>query len=317
MRAEESLRPGRLVAPHAVEDFAQVTYVYDDADRLTSITRDVAQVVFTYDNANRIAGVVLPNGVSLAYTYDADGHVTDLTYALGATTMGGLTYGYDAAGQRVSVGGTYARVLLPGALPSASLDNANQLIQHNGVSFSYDASGNLTSDGTRTFSWNARNELISVSGPNPASFTYEALGRRISRTVGGVTTGFLYDELNVVQEQISGITSSNLLTGLGLDEVFTRIEASGSQSLMPDVLGSTIAAANHAGVVQAEYSYGAFGTTTVVGASTNPTQFAGRENDGTGHYYYGARYYDPSLQRFISEDPIGFAGGPQSARLRR
>lgn len=44
-------------------------------------------------------------------------------------------------------------------------------------------------------------------------------------------------------------------------------------------------------------------------ASTNPHQFTGRENDATGLYYYRARYYHPTLQRFIAEDPIGFLGG--------
>ncbi|MGH7961734.1 MAG: RHS repeat-associated core domain-containing protein, partial [Candidatus Binatia bacterium] len=60
-----------------------------------------------------------------------------------------------------------------------------------------------------------------------------------------------------------------------------------------------------------EYSYAPFGETTRTGAvSTNPLQFTGRENDGTtGLCYYRARYYHPVLQRFISEDPIGFAGG--------
>jgi RHS repeat-associated protein len=45
------------------------------------------------------------------------------------------------------------------------------------------------------------------------------------------------------------------------------------------------------------------------GASTNSVQYTGRENDGTGLHYYRARYYHPRLQRFISEDPIGFGGG--------
>ncbi len=44
-------------------------------------------------------------------------------------------------------------------------------------------------------------------------------------------------------------------------------------------------------------------------ASDNLFQYTGRENDGTGLYYYRARYYSPDLQRFISEDPIGLFGG--------
>ena len=53
-----------------------------------------------------------------------------------------------------------------------------------------------------------------------------------------------------------------------------------------------------------------FGQATATGAaSPNLFQYTGRENDGTGLYYYRARYYHPGLQRFLSEDPIGFWGG--------
>jgi RHS repeat-associated protein len=48
---------------------------------------------------------------------------------------------------------------------------------------------------------------------------------------------------------------------------------------------------------------------TVSGPSANPYQFTGRENDGTGLYFYRARYYSPTFQRFVSQDPIGLAGG--------
>src|SRR5205814_1597536 len=57
------------------------------------------------------------------------------------------------------------------------------------------------------------------------------------------------------------------------------------------------------------YTYDPFGRTTVGGTSNNSFQFAGRENDRTGLYYYRARYYDPKVGRFISEDPTGLIGG--------
>jgi RHS repeat-associated protein len=64
------------------------------------------------------------------------------------------------------------------------------------------------------------------------------------------------------------------------------------------------------GAIQTQYSYEPFGATTETGAtSSNWYQFTGRANDGTGLYYYRARYYSPRFQRFISEDPIGFNGG--------
>jgi RHS repeat-associated protein len=58
------------------------------------------------------------------------------------------------------------------------------------------------------------------------------------------------------------------------------------------------------------YAYSAYGETVALGPDGgNPLQYTGRENDGTGLYYYRARYYDPLLKRFIAEDPIGTEGG--------
>src|SRR5204862_4078770 len=65
-----------------------------------------------------------------------------------------------------------------------------------------------------------------------------------------------------------------------------------------------------AGSIQTQYTYEAFGQTTTTGASsTNQRQYTGRENDGTGLYFYRARYYNPQLARFITEDPLDFTGG--------
>jgi RHS repeat-associated protein len=62
--------------------------------------------------------------------------------------------------------------------------------------------------------------------------------------------------------------------------------------------------------VQTQYSYEPFGKTTASGAANTSTfQYTDRENDGTGLYYFRARCYNPTLQRFISEDPIGLKGG--------
>lgn len=68
--------------------------------------------------------------------------------------------------------------------------------------------------------------------------------------------------------------------------------------------------ADGSGMVQTRYTYAPFGARTISGAvSTNANEFTGRENDGTGLYYYRARYYAPTLQRFTAEDPIGISGG--------
>jgi RHS repeat-associated protein len=77
-----------------------------------------------------------------------------------------------------------------------------------------------------------------------------------------------------------------------------------------DALGSVIGLLDDTGIPKTGYTYDPFGNVTILGEpSDNPFQYTGRENDNTGLYYYRARYYSPELQRFISEDPIGFNGG--------
>jgi len=107
------------------------------------------------------------------------------------------------------------------------------------------------------------------------------------KTISGTTSNFLYDGLNLVQELSSGGTpTANLLPGLDIDETFTRTDAGGTSTLLLDALGSTLALADASGTVRTTYSYDPFGATTASGtASTNATQFTGRENDGAGVYY--------------------------------
>jgi RHS repeat-associated protein len=140
------------------------------------------------------------------------------------------------------------------------------------------------------------------------TFTYDAYGRRIAKTASSTTTNYLYDGANIVQELVSGTPTANLLSG-GIDEVFTRTDSTWTANFLADGLGSTLALANSSGSVQTEYTYDPFGNTSISGSATTPYEYTGRENDGTGLYFYRARYLSPTLQRFASEDPIGLAGG--------
>jgi len=287
-----------------------VAYTYDVADRLTTVTQSTASIMVSHDDAGRRTALTLPNGVLVEYNYDGASRLTAITYKHDTSTLGDVSYQYDAAGQRMSTGGTFARTGLPQALTSATYDDANQIATWGGTPFTYDANGNLTSDGIRTYVWNARNELESMSGPVSANFTYDGLGRRRGKTVGSTTTQLMYDGLNAVQELSAGSVVANILTGLWIDEHFTRTDANGTVTYLADVLGSSVALANDSGTLQTEYTYESFGAATTTGAQTASTfGFTGREADGTGLAFFRARYYDSRLQRFISEDPIGFMGG--------
>jgi RHS repeat-associated protein len=287
-----------------------ISYGYDEGDRLTSITQGTSTVSFGYDDANRRTSLTLPNGIEVAYAYDAASQLTGLTYTLGMTTLGTLTYSYDLAGNRTAVGGTWARTNLPSALSAATYDAANQIATWGSTSFSYDANGSLTNDGAKTYTWNARNQLSGLSGGASASFQYDGLGRRRAKTIASASTGFLYDGLNAVQELSSGTPSANIVAGLGLDEWFARTDGGGTSYFLGDALGSTMALADGSGSVQTAYTYEPFGGFSTSGAGTNnPSAFTGREADGTGLSFYRARYYHPQLQRFVSEDPLGFGAG--------
>jgi RHS repeat-associated protein len=287
-----------------------VSYTSDAADRLTQITQGTTTVTLAYDTADRRTSLTLPNGVVTEYSYDAASRLVGQTFKNGAAVLGTLSYGYDAAGNRLQTGGSWARTGIPSALSGATYNAANHQVTFGSQTQTFDLNGNLTSDGTTTYTWDPRNRLTGLTRPGlTATFEYDPLGRRTRKVINGTETKFHYDGVNPVQELSGAAVVANLLTALGIDEFFSRTDAGGTRSHLTDILGSTIAELSGSVVTQAEHTYEPFGATTTTGSTGNGYQYTGRENDGTGLYYYRARYYHPGLQRFISEDPIGFAGG--------
>jgi RHS repeat-associated protein len=287
-----------------------VTYGYDNANRLLSVAQGTSKVAFSYDNANRRILLKLPNGVSTSYSYDNASELTGLTYKLGTTTLGNLTYAYDLDGRRISIGGTYASTGLPTAVASANYNADNQLTQWGSSGLTYDFDGNLTNDSTNSYTWSARNQLASINSGTTGSFQYDAFARRQTKTIEGASTSFLYDRLNPVQELSGTAVTGNLLTGLAVDEIFSRTDSAGARYFLSDPLRSTLALVDSTGTVQTQYTYEPFGNTTVSGTqSSNSYQYTGRENDGVGLYFYRARYYDSVVGRFVSQDPLDLKRG--------
>jgi RHS repeat-associated protein len=230
--------------------------------------------------------------------------------------VGDLEYSYDVDGRVIEKTGSLAATGIPSAVSGNTFNLANEMTAFNGTHLSYDLNGNLLNDGTNTYTWDARNHLATLTGagslPTTASFIYDALGRRAEKTINQQTTAFLCDGWNPVQELLpSGLgqfaPTANMLTGLGIDEFFQRADANGAQSFISDALGSALVLTNPVGSISTSYTYEPFGTLTNPSATdTNPFQFTGRENDGTGLYFYRARYYSFAYQRFIAQDPRDF-----------
>ncbi|MFI9811791.1 RHS repeat-associated core domain-containing protein [Saccharothrix variisporea] len=293
-----------------VAGHSPIRHVYSATGELSEIQHGGTVVDgVSRDLVGRPSTVGLAGGVHQTYTYDATGSVKTITYRNGSTVLGSLNYDYDRSGNPSRTDGSFSRSVLPEAFGPATYDAANRLRTAGSATAGYDADGNLLFDGTTSYTWNSRGQLAGLSAPGKsASFTYAADGRRIGRTIDGTTTNYLYDGDNPLQEKVDGTTSATV-TSAGTDAFTIRESGGGTRRHLVDALGSTVALVDGTGV-GAAYSYEPFGRTYKSGDDVgNSFEFTNRENDGTGLHFHRARYYSPALQRFISEDPIGFDGG--------
>jgi RHS Repeat len=191
-------------------------------------------VGFGYDAASTRTSVTLPNGIVGTYGFDNANELTGITYASGSTQIGTLTYGYDLGGRRTSVGGTLAGFVPPAYVSSMSYDGTNRLTNWGANALTYDADGNLTGFGATTYTWNARNQMTAASA-GAATFSYDAVGRRVGATVNGSTVNYLYDGLNPVSMSGSLLLASANLRSSRLivdDKLSTRRE---QQYCSPDL----------------------------------------------------------------------------------
>ncbi|MGW2055007.1 RHS repeat-associated core domain-containing protein [Streptomyces sp. NPDC001840] len=288
-------------------------YGYDTSSILTSVTTGSQAVTFGLDAVGREKTASLPGGFTRTTGYDRTGVTTVIAYTRGGAGVGDLTYTRDERGLQTGLSGSLASVALPAAESGAVFGKDNRVTTFNGRSFTYDAEGQLTSDGKRTYDWNARGELTGLieTGGRASGFAYDPLGTRTSTTLGGTTRKFLTDGSNPLAEQSGTGATTATVAASGLDEYLTRTENGQTQVYLTDALGTVVGLANPDGTVATRYTYDPYGQPTASGAaSSNPYTFTGRENDGTGLLYYRNRYYDPETGRFISQDPIGLAGGP-------
>ena len=290
------------------------TYGYDPSSILTSVKSGTQQVTFGLDETGRETTASYPGGITRTTGYDKTGITKSLTYTQGTKNIGDLTYTRDTRGLQSALSGTLASIALPAPeAGNAVFDKDNRLTTLGGRSFTYDTDGQLKTDGQRTYTWNARGQLSSLTesaGNKTSLLTYDPLGTRTAKTTDGATRKFLTDGSNPAVEQDSaGQTTATVATS-GLDQYLTRTEKGATQVYLTDALGTVAALANTDGTIATRYTYDPNGKPTTTGSATaNPYTFTGREDDGTGLLYYRNRYYDPQTGRFISQDPIGHAGG--------
>jgi RHS repeat-associated protein len=294
----------------SVNSETAASYSYNEDGQLTGIETPNGDVSFAYDPDGRRTQTTLPDADTENYSYDGASQLSGIDYEKpSGAQIGDLQYTRDALGRVSALSGSLARTNLPEALGETTYNAANELTSLEGHTLTYDADGNLTGDATSSYTYNDRNQLTGLTqGSNTWSFAYDPFGRRSSKTINSTTTSYLYDGENAVSET-TGDSTAQLLNGLGLDERFARTTSTATSSYLTDELHSTIALANASGEPTTEYTYSPFGESTTSGTtSSNPYQYTGVENDGTGLLYNHARYYNPTTASFTSQDPTGLAG---------
>jgi RHS repeat-associated protein len=271
--------------------FSSFNYGFDKTQNITSMTTKTGTHSYTYDKANQLTQVDYPDA-------------NDTTFSL------------DANGNWISV--------VSGETNTYTVNNLDQYTDVNGKVFTYDANGNLISDGINTYSYDYDNLLVQVVTPGiTITYAYDPLGKKISRAAGTVTTKYVYDGDQVIQEvNKSGGLLAKYIYGPGMDRALKMERGSGSYFYHHEGVGSVTMVTNSSGAPVESYSYEVYGKPTIrnksgkVIASTgidNPYLFAGRDYDkDAGLFYYRARWYNPTMGRFLTRDPVGLAGGDQN-----
>jgi RHS repeat-associated protein len=323
---------GRL-ATTTVNSTHTVTYGYT-ADFLTGITSNLAgSFGYTYDNLNRRSTVIYPNGITGTFSYDATrpyllngisyGSVYSVSYpafdGVGNRTAkneGSLvTFGYDNVYRLMnsSVGEVFTYDNAGNRLTdNASLYTVtagNTLSAKGLTAYTYDGFGNTLTAGSWTYGWNSKNQLVSaVNGGTSVNFTYDSFGRRISKSVNGTTTSYLYDGPNIVASIVGGVVT-HYVQGAGVDEHLAQSTSGVSRFFHQDGLGSVVKITDGTQSVVGSATYDSFGKTVRTGV-TSIYGFTGREYDTeTLLTRHGVRYLNADTGRWLSRDPAGFAGG--------
>lgn len=294
------------------------------------------QTAFLYDSRKRPLKIDVTDGetqfLNLDYTWDSNSNITELVNGWRDTDMDwhsntevytydGLdrltsatsslwshTYQYDKTGNRISKDST-----------TYTINSVNQVTEiSDGTTFDYDLIGNMIQKvkGTDTwdYTYDYANKLTEIKKNSTVlgEYTYDGDGKRIQVTENNETTFYVYSGINVLYEKTSTGTACYIYGSGGQIAKITKTQ--GESHIFyyhTDHLGSTRLVTDESQHIIAAAVYEPFGQSITEGEES--FLYTGKEKDETGLYYYGARYYDPELGRFIIRDPLaGKKIAPQS-----
>ncbi|MFT7579318.1 MAG: RHS repeat-associated protein [Myxococcota bacterium] len=295
-----------------------VRYTFDALDRVTAVSDWLGRdTVFEYDAAGRVVAQTNFDGTAVSYDYSGADELTGQTVSNGeGVVLAAYTLTLDGAGRRVAIQTTAP---LPPVWASGSTSYAydateRRLLTAGGATYTYDDAGQIDAQpSVRDYTFNARGQLVAVSGDVDLQYAYDGEGRRVSRTANGVETRYIHGANDTVlaETDAQGVITRDYIHGLGL---LASVDPSGTrQTYHFDVGGNVVALTDAQQRVVNRYAYTPYGRlANRLERVPQPFTFAGRfgvMRDEGDLYYMRARTYDAAVGRFISEDPLGFDAG--------
>ncbi len=276
---------------------------YDTLNRITGLATQTTGYSYQRGPTGNLTSGLELNGRQVTWSYDGIYRLTNESIASDPSKNNGtVSYGLDPVGNRQSESSSLAGV------PSGAWSfNADDQLGDE----SYDANGNVVAAGGKTFSYDSENHLVAMNG-GAVQLLYDGDGNRVAKSVNGVITRYLVDDLNptgypqVVDELTSGAVTRTYTYGLqriAQDQVISNTWTPSFYSY--DGMGNVRALTNTAGATTDTYEYDAFGNEfTVSGSTPNNYLYRGEAYDSDlGLYYLRTRYYNPLTGRFMSRDP--------------
>ena len=319
-----------------------VSYEYDKGGRLMRETRgngtstsysytlsgDVARIEhadaqgtvgyfceYTYDKLGLRISMQTEDGM-WTYGYDVLGQLikADFVPADGSSVAEQhITYEYDAVGNRT-------RTVVNGEETIYTNNTLNQTVSAGDTQYEYDVDGNLLrktdATGSTTYRWSVEGRLLGMTTAtgDVYAYTYNAAGERVSTSLNGKVTTYVYDGSgngNLITEYDAEGNSRYYQYGNGL--IGFEDALSGKYWYESDALASVTGITDSSGNLVATYAYDPFGATLCsTGSLENSLSWLGLlglVSDDSGLTYMRARYYDEQTGTFISSDPIGVSGG--------
>ena len=316
----------RLRDSSGSDRFATV-YAYDDTDPanrcgLVRSVRNGSRITYyEYDSRCNITKITFPDGGTARYTYDALSQLVREDSEVQGKTF---VYDYDLGGNMTKLREySYTTGSLP-ASPSREVLGTyssggwkDQLVQWDGKTITYDASGNMVTFGTgTTYTWTRGRLLESViNGTSTvASYHYNDRGLRLRKTVGDAVTSYSWAG-NLLTAQKTGAQTMHFF--YDSDAQLLGLQLGGiNYYYVKNAVNDIIGLVDGSGNLVVDYVYDSWGKllsmsdTTAEGiGSRNPFRYKEYYYDSeTNFYYIGSRYYDPDIHRFIGPDEVNNLG---------